>query len=418
MEKKNRTEATSQPEVDFDHRSREYMENWRDIYDSMRKACPVAHSNAHSGYWVPTRYDDLVKVGLDDDLYSSFNDVENNHAGGGGINIPPLEVHGGIIEEDPPTSTEQRKLIASFFTPSKVKELSPWFHEITTRAIDAFIERGECDFVTDLATVVPLQFTFKLVGMEVKDLELYRNAYHKQTYVPSDSPEAAEMVEAFNTIHGEIVEAIADRRRSPREKDFVTTLCQATMFGEPLDEKTICGIVHVTLAGGIDTTANFLSGTLVLLQERPDLRQWLIDNPALVPLATEEFLRYLTPAQAVARTVTTDHMLGECQLHAGDRMLVPWAAGNFDPAKFENPRELRLDRSPNPHLAFGVGSHRCIGMNFARAEFQTMLSEVLRRMPDYQIDLDRVRRYPNIGQVNGVISAPATFTPGPRLGAT
>jgi cytochrome P450 len=147
------------------------------------------------------------------------------------------------------------------------------------------------------------------------------------------------------------------------------------------------------------------------LEEHPEQRQRLIDEPALMEHATEEFLRVFTPVPALARTATTDVELGGQQLCEGDRVLMSFAAANRDPAVFDEPDEAKLDRFPNPHTSFGLGIHRCIGSNLARSWFQLMLRGVLDRMPDYTIDRGAARRNHSIGIINGFINMPATFTP-------
>jgi cytochrome P450 len=171
------------------------------------------------------------------------------------------------------------------------------------------------------------------------------------------------------------------------------------------------------LGGGVDTTTALTSSVLLYLSRRPDQRQQLIDRPELLSLAREEFLRYFSPIHGIARTATRDVELDGWKIDEGDRILLAFASANRDPDAFESPEDVKLDRFPNKHIAFGAGTHRCLGSFLARMVYDTMLSEVLRRMPDYQVIEDGIRAYPSIAVVNGWMSLPANFTPGAKVGA-
>ncbi len=176
--------------------------------------------------------------------------------------------------------------------------------------------------------------------------------------------------------------------------------------------------VFPLIAGGLDTTTSLFLNAVVHLSQHPALRQQLIDHPELRPAATEEMLRFYTPVQGLARTVTRDCPFGDVEMQRGDRVLLSYGSANRDGRAFPDPDEFVVDRFPNRHFAFGIGIHRCIGSTFARMEFGVMLDEILERLPDFHVDQSRAQQYPIIGLVNGYISVPATFTPGPRRGPT
>jgi len=175
-------------------------------------------------------------------------------------------------------------------------------------------------------------------------------------------------------------------------------------------------MVDLIISGGVGTVASLSGQALEWLSANPDVRQRLIDNPDLMMNAVEEFLRYFSPAQALARTVGKDADFHGVKIKKGDRALLAWASGSRDAAGgFENPDEVDIERMPNRHLAFGVGSHRCAGSHLGRLMARTILTQVLERMPDYRIDPERVVRYPRQGVNTGFDTLPATFTPGKRL---
>jgi cytochrome P450 len=166
----------------------------------------------------------------------------------------------------------------------------------------------------------------------------------------------------------------------------------------------------------VGTTASLVSQTLVWLYLHQDVRQDLQEHPEKLERAVEEFLRYFSPTQALARTVLQDADFHGCQMSIGDRVLLAWSSANRDATQFEDPDELDIDRWPNRHTAFGVGVHRCAGSHLGRAMARALIGQVLERMPDYVVDVERVEPYPHQGTNTGWQRIPATFTPGPRRG--
>jgi cytochrome P450 len=167
------------------------------------------------------------------------------------------------------------------------------------------------------------------------------------------------------------------------------------------------------VGGGVDTTSSLTSLTLRHLDEHRDLRSRLVDRPELLPAATEEFLRYFAVSESLTRTVTRDVELCGQMLHRGDHVLISLLAANRDGTRFEHPDDVVVDRAPNPHLALGVGPHRCIGMHMARVMFRVLVHEVLARIPDYEIDHSATVLYDGNPNLHGVVRLPARFTPGP-----
>jgi cytochrome P450 len=187
--------------------------------------------------------------------------------------------------------------------------------------------------------------------------------------------------------------------------------------GEKLPMQEVIDNAWLVIAGGVDTTMSLLSNTLMHLTKQPEYRERLLNEPKLMATAFDEYLRFFPPVQGLGRTVTRDCTLGGEHLREDDRIWLLWAAANTDPAHFDEPLEFRIDRSPNRHLSFGIGMHRCIGANIAQVTWTTVLTTVLRRMPDFVIDLDRCVRFPTVPVNDGWVSTPATFTPGRRVGA-
>jgi cytochrome P450 len=177
----------------------------------------------------------------------------------------------------------------------------------------------------------------------------------------------------------------------------------------------VVNVLLTILGGGFDTTMGLVCHALAWLSDHPNERQRLIDDPSLIPAAGEEFLRYFSPIQSLSRTVGEDTELCGQSLSFGDRVLLSFAGANRDPEAYDHPDEMILARFPNRHVAFGLGTHRCIGSNFARMEVTAMLQGVLERIPDYTVITTEAERYETIGNLNGFTRMPASFTPGSRL---
>ncbi len=185
-----------------------------------------------------------------------------------------------------------------------------------------------------------------------------------------------------------------------------------------MTEEEAIQICFLQLIGGVDTSTGLLSHSLAWLADHPEDAKRIVDEPAYLKTATEEFLRWVSPAPALARTVTKATELGGQSLCPGDRVLLSWASANQDASVFDSPEEVHLDRKPNRHQAFGLGAHRCLGSNLGRVQFQEILLTTLSRLPDLHADVSRAERYPSLGQVNGYSTLPATFTPTEPVGAS
>jgi cytochrome P450 len=186
--------------------------------------------------------------------------------------------------------------------------------------------------------------------------------------------------------------------------------------GRRLDDDDVLAVIFNLIGGGLDTTTSLTSLALHHLEAHPELRARLASNPELLGAACEEYLRWTSVNETLTRTCTRDTELGGQQIRRGDVVMMSWLGANFDPTAFERPEDVDIDRAPNPHLAFGIGTHRCIGMHVARALFQVMVSQILNRIPDYIVDQSATRFYQGDPELCGVVRMPVRFTPGKAVG--
>lgn len=392
------------PTVQFDHHSREFAENPWPVLRDLRERAPVAYSEAHGGFWVLTRYDDIKQVALDDETFSSAD----------GILIPPKKNKGQQsipIETDPPLFHEYRRIMQPLLAPKAIERIEPAIATFVHRCIDAFVESGECDFAHDLADPVPAMTTLYKLGLPVEDWKLYSEPQHKTVFLPQDHPERPAALAGLQHMRKLIVEAVEDRKEHPRD-DMITQVTRGRVLDRPIEDREAIEMVQLTIQGGMDTTGSAIGSALVQLDHDRGARQRLIDDPEGLPLAVEEFLRFEPPQFALARTAKRDVEIGGQTIEAGEMLLLVWASGNRDGGVFDEPDELVLDRFPNRHMTFGLGAHRCLGSTLARQMMTATLKAVLERLPDYEIDHDRIERAHTIGVVYGKFSIPARFTPG------
>jgi cytochrome P450 len=289
--------------------------------------------------------------------------------------------------------------------------------DLVDACLDRHIEAGRIDFAKDLGNIVPAIFSLELVGVPSDHYALVAHNAHVSSHLAADDPQWADIAADQQFEAERMLEAIEAKRTGERGSDIISVLLNARDKGAALSDEDIVRLSSLIVGAGIDTTSAVLASTFVHLTRRPDLRRKLIDDPRLTLNAFEEFMRISVPTQGLCRTVARDVELGDQTLRRGDRVMLCYAAACRDPKAFYDAEDLVLERKPNVHVAFGGGIHRCIGSLYARLEFETVFNTVLRRMPDFQVELDKVVSFANVGIVTGFISVPATFTPGPRVGA-
>jgi cytochrome P450 len=408
--------------IDFDHHSREYAEqvarNPTAYFQEMQTKNPVAWTNSHGGFWVVFRYEDVRRVAEDDATFSSRRDLPVGVSPFAGIVIPPSPGRTIPIEMDPPEFFDYRRMLNRRFAPAAVERLKPTMLEFTTWCIDQRIESGQIDLILDLASPVPAMMTLYVLGISLEHWPLYADIGHAVVYTPPSSPEHPKVVAGDLRMRAILREIIRERRRNPGESaDLITHIAHAQIGGRPIPEAELVDICALIVHGGVDTTTSLIAHTFDYLESHPPERRRLTDNPGLIPSACEEFLRYYTPTQSLARTATRDVELGGQHIKAGDRVMMSWASANHDPAAFEHPEQIDLERFPNRHTGFGLGVHRCLGSNFARAQYTIVVEQAIKRMPDYRLNRGQAERYETFGTINGYVKMPATFTPGAPSGA-
>lgn len=404
--------------VPFDQHSLEYKESFPKISHRIRSRCPAAWTEEYGGYWVISGRELIGEMAKHPELLSNDHDPLGVRRGYEGIAIPSPQgatTRGGFIEMDPPDQLEYRRVLNPYLSPVAIERWRPMVRELSHACIDEIIESGRLDFVDDMANIVPAVLTMGMLGFPLTDWVIYCEPAHAMVYTPPHSPDYRRVLEQAFAMGGKLAEEMETARVNPRP-GMLKALIDAQAAGAPFVDDDILGTLTLLIGGGFDTTTSLTSHTLTWLDRHSDQRQPLLDDPGLLDTATEEFVRFTTPAQGGGRTVTRDCDIGGHSFHAGDRVWMAYGMANHDPGAFDEPDEIVLDRFPNRHAGFGLGVHRCIGSNLARMTFKTMLTAVLERLPDYRLVEGGAVRYEDIGTINGYQHLPATFSASARLG--
>jgi cytochrome P450 len=318
-------------------------------------------------------------------------------------------------EIDPPDWYPLRRILSELLAPRAAERLRPRVRHWTTHCIDAFIEAGTCEFTHDLSVPVPGAVTLEWLGFPETDWRMISGAFHDVAAYARGTSEHRSAQMAFGNVMTRIREEVEAREHDPRD-DAMTAISYHEIDGERIARETAESIVFMTVGGGVDTTTALIGAALLHLSQFPDDRRRLIEEPELLVTATEEFLRFYPPARTHARTVKHDLEFAGCTMRAGDRVLLSEFSSGRDRQVFDDADRFVVDRNPNRHLSFGVGLHRCVGSHLARIEFAEVVTAVLTRLPDFEIDEGAVVEYPNWSTIGGWAQLRATFTPGPQLG--
>ena len=360
-------------------------------FAKMREQTPV-YCDEKTHIWHVFRYEDVNQVITD---YNSFSSRIMG-------SVTPL-MEDTLVAKDPPDHRKLRNLVNQAFTPRSVAHRAELIRQITQEQLDAVKPQGRMNVVSDLAFPLPAKVIADMLGVPPEDWDIFR----RWAGTDLSTPQQGDGQTTRNEMSEYLAHLLIERRRDPRD-DLVSALSVAEVDGERLSERELINFCFLLLAAGQETTKNLLANSILLLTEYPDAMAQLVREPALVPSAIEEVLRYLSPAWMVLRQARTDVELGGQHIPANS-MVMPWiASANHDEAQFPDPERFDVRREPKQHIAFGHGIHFCIGAPLARLETQVALPMNLAQLHDLQ----RVKEIPigvHVSLVFMVDTLPVTF---------
>ncbi len=362
---------------DFDHTDARWTENPYPIWDQMRAAGPVVHTDRFLGCYMPTTYEAVRQIAHDTEHFSSRRVIVRDERPEVMRNAAPP------ITSDPPYHKPAKQLLLPPFTPDAMKKLEPRVRAICNELIDEFIADGRCDAAARYTKYIPVRTIAHMLGIPEQDGDRFIAWIHMilELGIKNESVlmQAVQEMSAYFAGH---IEA----RKSGPTDDLISTLMNARdKDGQPLDDSHVLGSLRLILIAGIDTTWSAIGASLWHLAQHPADRARLIADPKLMPIAVEELLRAYSPV-TMAREVMKETVIEGCPIKPGNMVLLSFPAANRDPAAFPDADKVVLDRKENRHAAFGLGIHRCVGSNLARMEMTVAIEEWLKRIPEFRLD--------------------------------
>ncbi|MBB3131340.1 cytochrome P450 PksS [Paenibacillus rhizosphaerae] len=313
-----------------------------------------------------------------------------------------------MLEVDPPDHTRLRRLTAKAFTPHMIENLRPRIQQIADELLDAVIEQGKMDLITDFAFPLPIRVISEMLGIPAIDQDKIRDWTHKLMSGNADPSQNAELAKALQEYIHYIKTLLDEKRKHPGE-DVMSALVHAYEEGDQLSENELLSTIGLLIVAGHETTTNLIGNGILALLQHPQQTRLLRDNPSLLPSAIEELLRFSGPIMYSYRFAGEDMTMHGKTIRKGEMMLFTLAAANFDPQKFSNPEVLDITREENEHLAFGKGIHHCLGAPLARLEGQIAFGTLLQRLPDLRLAIRPEQLIYNKSAIRSLASIPMIF---------
>jgi cytochrome P450 len=363
----------------------------------------VAHSDRWGSSWLPTRFEDVFAIAHDHERFSSRSITvtpvphEQVAAADYGIRALPISV-------DQPMHTWSRRLLLPAFNLRSVEKWEPVTRELCRSLVAGFAHKGRADAAAGYAQQIPVRVIAGMLGIPADMSDTFTGWVRGVLEIGLQNPEIR--VKSRAAIIAFFRECIAERRANPGD-DLISELLAAEVDGRSVAEDDIIGTCVLLLIAGIDTTWSAIGSSLWHLATHAEDRARLAADPGLMTTAVEELLRAYAPV-TMARIVNEDTEVEGCPMRAGDRVLMSFPAANRDPEKFPDADKVIIDRHKNPHIAFGVGIHRCVGSNLARMEVRVALEEWMGSIPDFWVEEPDAVTWAG-GQVRGPRSLPVVF---------
>ncbi|BBX03624.1 cytochrome [Mycolicibacterium moriokaense] len=367
---------------------------------------PVVYSPHHGGHWIVTHYKEIHEILTDAETFSSY---PNNL-------VTPADFGRFIpLELDPPDHTAYRHALQPLFSPQRMKKLSDDIRVQVNELIDEFAPKGEAEFISQFAHELPARVFLSLMDWPISDAPMFTEATDAVLFgKPGGTKEESDqvMMMAAMTVAGYFNNVIAERRANPGDdatSKLIHTEVELADGKQLLNDEELFRMFFLLLMGGLHTVQGSLAWTVAHLSKNPEQRAALVADPTLVPKAVEEILR-IEAAVVPGRRATRDFEIGGVHISKDDQLILMLCAANRDPEQFTDPNALDITRTPNRHLSFGAGVHRCLGSHLGRIELTIALEELHCRIPDYAL----VENDPPVWhstQVRGCARMPITFTP-------
>jgi len=403
----------TRPACEIDVLDRSFYLDPHPGYARLRASAPLSWDAVH-GLWVLTTHEDVTYVSTHADLFCSGEGVR-----------PTQSIDLSIIGLDGERHIRQRRLLNQGFSPRMIRAMESRVRQVVTEVLDEVASAGACDFVTDIAIPLPLVVIAELMGLPVEDRfrlgEWSDRMMGGEGRADPDDPMTLDATAAFTEYVTYVSDMVEDRRAARRSghdtpDDIIKILVGADEDGvlessDELTEDELTMFLVVLLVAGNETTRNAIGGGMWAFQQFPDQWDLLLTHPEHFATMADEVARFVSPVISFVRTATRDTELHGQRIAAGDKLLLLYQAANRDADVFDRPDEFDVTRSPNPHIAFGVGPHVCMGSNLARLEIRVLFEELVRRFPDMRVATGFAPTYVEHALVHAIGTMPVEYTP-------
>jgi len=348
-----------------------------EMIDDLRDKHRFYWNDWANGYWVFTRFQDIRDAFQSPELFSNES-------------IVPVEPNPGYrflpSNTDPPIHMKYRAPLNRWFAPASIKRYESSMRESCQVIIDGFIDDGGVEFLSAFGDVLPSRTLTQILGLPMADAPFFAECANVLRNAVSRKNEQHLAVGTMTQLKQYFADVIADRRKHPMDPsaDFTAQLMGAEIDGRRFDDEELLDTMMTLAFGSLDTTKTAMSWSTWHFATHPSDREWVVRDPSIIPSAIEEFLR-VYPVVSMGRKVTQDVDFHGCPMKKGDMVLLQIQAATRDPEVFEDPTTVKLDRSPNRHIAFGASEHRCAGSHLARAELAIAMQEWHSRIPTYRL---------------------------------
>lgn len=400
------TKQTNTNKVEYNPYSHDVHDNPYVHYDELREKDPVYYNEEHK-FWLLTKYEHCYQVFRDFKNFSSKHGpaIEANANQGEGSLYPMF------IASDPPKHTAVRKVVAQHFTPTYINKLEAYVREKASSLIKPHLANGEMDLVQDFSAILPMDVISSMIHVPKEDQDQVRTWADNLIDREDGQHEPSHLqAEGYLNLGAYFDKLAVERAKLPHDPDdLFSCILQAEREGK-MAHNEVCGFGILLAVAGNETTTKLIGNAMYRLWEHKDQRQLLVDDPALIPDAVEEILRFDGSSQVIGRLCVNDTQVGGKTIRAGDRVGLAIIAASRDEDRFPNANTFDVTRGERAHMAFGFGMHSCLGAALARLEARVCLEELLKHMPDYEIDPAGLKRTYN-PNVRGYTHVPLSFTP-------
>lgn len=372
-------------------------------YQASRERDPV-YFYEPGGFWLLTKWEDVNRA------FRDFKTFINTGAVALEANANETQPYSMLIGTDPPDHTRQRKLFAPLMTPQSLSKLETYIRQKTVKLLEPHLAKGRIDFVHDLACYLPMDVISELVGIPAEDQDAVRGWADDLIAREDGQTDLGERnIQGYMNLATYFEKHVAINESREHGDDLLGMLMRARASGEMSHNEVVGNMILLAIAGN-ETTTKLIGNMAYRLWEHPEQRQWLVEDPSMIPNAVEETLRFDGSSQIIVRRVGQDVTIRGKQLRKGDRVGLCIISANRDPDKYKDPDVYNVRRGARDHMAFGFGIHACLGAALARLETRVVFEEILKRIPDYVIEPDGLKRAHN-PNVRGFTHCPARFTP-------